>query len=93
MQVVRNVALIDDSCPLELKDCLYVSKSIKNLISVSSLCKLNYSMVFNDETVFINMNNLFIFLGSLVDNIYQVSPLFVLLSNENYHISLQTKKT
>ena len=38
------------------------------------------------------MNNSFIFLGSLVDNLYYVSPLFVLLSNENYHISLQTKK-
>ena len=70
VQVVRNVALIDDSCLLELKHCLYVSKSIKNLISVSSLCKLNYSMVFNNETVFINMNNSFIFLGSLVDNLY-----------------------
>ena len=28
---------------LVLKYCLYVSKSRKNLISVSSLCKLNYS--------------------------------------------------
>ena len=42
--VVREVTLIlDDSCLLELKGCLYVTKFRKNLISVSSLCKLNYS--------------------------------------------------
>ena len=47
VQAVGDVTLIlDESCLLELKDCLYVLEFRKNLISVTSLCKLNYSMVF-----------------------------------------------
>ena len=38
------------------------------------------------------MNGLFIYLGSLVDNHYYVTPLSILLSNENYHISHKRKK-
>ena len=47
VQAVGDVTLIlDESCLLELKGCLYVLEFRKNLISVTSLCKLNYSMVF-----------------------------------------------
>ena len=37
------------------------------------------------------MNDLFICLGSLIDNLYRVIPLFFLPSNENYHISQKKK--
>ena len=44
VQAVGIVTLIlGNSCLLELKNCFYVSKSRKNLISISSLCKMNYS--------------------------------------------------
>ena len=53
--VVREVTLIlDDSCLLELKGCLYVTKFRKNLISVSSLCKLDYTVVFDNKQVLLN---------------------------------------
>ena len=38
------------------------------------------------------MNDLFICLGSLIDNLYHVTSLFFLSSNENYHISLKRKE-
>ena len=67
VQAVRDLTLIlDDSCLLKLKDCLYASKFRKNLISVSSLSKLNNSLVF------MKMNDPFICSGSLVDNLYCV---------------------
>ena len=87
VETVRDVTLIlDDSCLLKLKDCLYASKFRKNLISVSSLCKLNYSLVF------MKMNDPFICWGSLVDNLYCVTPLIFLPSNENYHILRKRKE-
>ena len=93
MQAVRDVTLIlDGSCLLELKDCLYVPKSRKNLISFSSLCKQNYSLAFYKKQVFIKMNDLFICLGSLVDNLYHVTSLFIQSSNENYHVSDNRKE-
>ena len=47
MQVVGDVTLIFfNNSLLVLKYCLYVPKSRKNLILVSSLCKLNYSFLF-----------------------------------------------
>ena len=78
MQTIGDVTIIlYDSCLLELKDCLYVPKSRKNLISFSSLCKQNYSLAFYKKQVFIKMNDLFICLGSLVDNLYHVTSLFI----------------
>ena len=85
---MRDVTLIFyDNSLLELKDCLYVLEFRKNLISVCSLCKLNYSFLFNNKQVFIKLNNLFICSGSLIDSVYHVIPLSVLPSNENYHTS------
>ena len=84
--------ILDDSFFLEFKDCLYVLESRKNLISVSSLCKLNYSMVFYNKHVFINLNDSFICFGLLINNLYCVTSLSNLLSNENYHNSLKRKK-
>ena len=44
VQVVGDVTFIFyGNRLLVLKDCLYVPKSRENLISLSSLCKLNYS--------------------------------------------------
>ena len=39
------------------------------------------------------MNDSFICLELLVDNLYHVSPLSFLLSNANYHISLKRKES
>ena len=45
-----NVTLVlDNNCHLQLQDCLYVLKSGKNLISVSSLNKSNYLIYFDKE--------------------------------------------
>ena len=93
MQAVGDVTLIfSDNSLLTLKDCLYVPESKKNLILVSSLCKLNYSFLFNNKQVFIKLNNLFICSGSLIDSVYHVIPLSVLPINENYHISQKMKE-
>ena len=48
MEVVGDVTLIFFFIIvfLVLKDCLYVFESRKNLILISSLCKLNYSFFF-----------------------------------------------
>ena len=90
---MRDVApILDNSCLLELKDCLYVPEYRKNLILVSNLCKLNYSMVLNNKQVCSKMNDLFICLESLLDNRYYVSPLSLLPSNENNHIPLKRKE-
>lgn len=48
MQAMGDATFIlKNNCLLELKDCLYVLKSRKDFISVSSLCKSNYSVFFN----------------------------------------------
>ena len=58
---------------LVLKDCLYIFESRKNLILISSLCKLNYSFkIKNKKWVFIKLNNSFICSGSLIDSLYRV---------------------
>ena len=95
VQVVGDLILIlDESCLLELKDCLYVLESRNNLISISSLCKLNCSMVFffHNKLVFIKLNGSLICLGSLVDHLYPLYPLFIFPSNENYHVSQKRKE-
>ena len=90
---MRDVTLIFyDNSLLELKDCLYVLEFRKNLISVSSLCKLNYSFLFNNKHVFIKWNNSFICSKSLIDSLYRVIPLSFLPSNENYHTSQKRKE-
>ena len=59
MQEVGNVTLVlANNKHLELKDCLYVPKP-KNLISVSSLNKSNYSVYFNKKVF--NRNNASLF--------------------------------
>ena len=65
-------------------------ESKKNLILVSSICKSNYSIFFNKQVV-IKKTDSFIYLGSLVNNFYSVTPLSILLSNKNNHISLEKK--
>ena len=61
---------------LLLKDCLYVPSIRRNLISVSSLVKNGYSILFNDSII-IELNKIFICSGTLMDNIFiinHVSP-------------------
>ena len=61
---------------LLLKDCLYVPYIRRNLISVSSLVKDGYSILFNDSVI-IKLNKRFICSGTLIDNLYiinHVSP-------------------
>ena len=62
---------------LLLKDCLYVPSLRRNLISISSLVKDGYSVLFNDSVI-IKLNKIFICSGTLMDNlciINLVSPL------------------
>ena len=67
MEVVGDVThILDYGCFLALKDCLYVVDSRKKLILVSSLCKLNYLLAFDNKHVFIKLNNMFRYSGSLV---------------------------
>ena len=85
MQAMGDGTLIfPNNSLLVLTYCLYVLKSWKNLILVSSLCKYWF---FYDKKVFTKMNDLFICSGSLIDSLYCLTLLFVLPSNENYHIS------
>ena len=58
---------------LLLKDCLYVPSIIRNLISVSSLVKDGYSVLFNDYVI-IKLNKRFICSGTLMDNLYIINP-------------------
>ena len=92
---MRDVTIIlDDSFILELKDCLYVIETRKNsirfLVYVNWI--INWFFFFYKKQVFIKTNDSFVYLGSLVDNHYCVTPLSILLSNENYHISHKRKK-
>ena len=59
---------------LLLKDCLYVPSVRRSLISVSSLVRDGYSVLFNDYVI-IKLNKRFIFSGTLMDNIYIIKPL------------------
>ena len=92
MQAIGDVTLIlENNCLLELKDCIYILESRKNLILVSNICKLNYLVFFNQQVI-IKMNVLFICSRSLVDNFYNVTPLSLLPSDENNHISPKRKE-
>ena len=57
---------------LLLKDCLYVPSIRRNLISVSSLVKDRYSILFNDFFI-IKLNKRFICSGTLMDNLYTIN--------------------
>ena len=93
IHVVNDVTVIFFySRLLVLKDCLNVPEFRKNLISVSSLCKLNYSFVFFMIDKFLLNLMIFICLRSLIDSFYCVSPLFILPSNESYHNSQEMKE-
>ena len=61
-----------DKCLL-LKDCLYVPSIRRNLISVSSLVRDGYSVLFNDYVI-IKLNKRFICSGTLMDNLYIINP-------------------
>ena len=53
MQAMGDITIVlEGKKYLELKDCLYVPESRKNLISISTLNKLDYSTYFN-KNVFI----------------------------------------
>ena len=57
---------------LLLKDCLYVPSIRRNLISVSSMVKDGYSVLFNDSVI-IKLNKRFIYSGTLMDNLYIIN--------------------
>ena len=59
---------------LLLNDCLYVPSIRRNLISVSSLVKDGYSVLFNDSVI-IKLNKRFICSGTLMDNFYIINPI------------------
>ena len=42
--------------------------------------------------MFVKLNDLFIWLGSLINNLYRESPLFILPINGNYHVLFQIKE-
>ena len=67
---------------LLLKDCLYVPSIRRNLISVSSLVKDGYSVLFNDYVI-INLNKSFICYSTLVDNLYIINPISPSLQKMN----------
>ena len=46
---MRCYVVLENNKHLELKDCLYVLESKKNLILVSSLNKSDYLVYFNDS--------------------------------------------
>ena len=57
---------------LLLKDCLYVPSIRRNLISVSSLVKDGYSVLFNDYVI-IKLNKRFTYFGTLMNNLYIIN--------------------
>ena len=59
---------------LLLKYCLYVPSIRRNLISVSSLVKVGYSVLFHDYVI-IKLNKTFIYSGTLMDNLYIINPI------------------
>ena len=60
VQAVGDVTLVlEKNKHLELKGCLYIPEYVKNLISVYSLNKSDYSVYFN-KIVFIRNNDSFI---------------------------------
>ena len=82
--------VLENNKHLELNDCLYVLESRKNLISISSLSKLVYSICFN-KNVSIRKNDSFICLGILVDKLFHTTPISLLFVVENNHVSLKRK--
>ena len=58
---------------LLLKDCLYVPSIRRNLISISSLVKDGYSVLFSDYVI-IKLNKRFICSGTLMDSLYIINP-------------------
>ena len=91
VQAVGDVTLVlEKNKHLELKGCLYIPEYIKNLISVSSLNKSDYSIYFN-KNVFIRNNDSFICWGILVDNLFHITLISLLSVVENNHVSLRRK--
>ena len=91
VQVVGDITpVLENNKHLELEDCLYVLKSRKNFISISSLNKSNYLVYFN-KIVSIRKNDSFICLSPLVDNLFHITPISILYVVENYCISLKRK--
>ena len=91
MQAMGDVTLVlENNFYLELKDCLFVPQSRKNLVWISSSNKCIYLVYFN-KSIFIKKNNSFIFLDPLVDNLYHTIPSYILPCVENSHISLKRK--
>ena len=82
--------VLENNKHLELKDCFYVLESRKNLISISSLIKLVYSIYFNKNVSF-TKNDSFICLGILVDKLFHTTPISLLFVVENNHVSLKRK--
>ena len=78
MQAIGDVTLaLENNSHLEFKDCLYVPKSRKNLVSVSSLNNCKYLVYFN-KNVSIRKSDSFICSGSLVDILFHFIPISIL---------------
>ena len=78
VQAMRDVTLIlGSNCYLKLKNCLYVPKSRKNLISISNLNKYDYSVYFNKRFLLKKYNS-FISSSPLVDHLYLITPISLL---------------
>ena len=93
MKTVGDITLVLENIKhAELNDFLFIPKSRKNLVSISSLNELNYSIYFN-KSVFIRKNNSLICLVPLVDNLFRITLIFVLSIVENHHSLLKRKIT
>ena len=57
---------------LILHDCLFVSGSRKNLVSVSKLCNDSYSVSFNKTFVSIMKENKVVTCVTLMNNLYHI---------------------
>ena len=75
---------------LVLHDCLFVSDSRKNLISVSKLCNHSYSVSFNKTYVSIMKENEVVTCGTLVNNLYHID--YVVIQVDNVEKSLKRKE-
>ena len=72
---------------LVLKDCLYVPKIRRNLISISCLACNGYSASFNKNSVYILNGEDKICSGMLIDNLYLIepnAPLYINLHESNH---------
>lgn len=71
--VVRVIKLYFGNKIFLLRDFFYVPELNRNLVSISSLIKHSYSVIFN-ESVSVYKNNVLICYGTKENNLYKITP-------------------